>query len=115
MSVVFAIRSYILKYNMTAECCGVEDSEANSAVSESWERLNCCKRSASRRYEAAKPDTRYRIVLNMSKHVRTISVSAKMSSPVVLGTLIVSISAPGRAKYFKTTEFDSNCGASKYL
>ena len=108
LSVVFAIRSYILKYNMTAECCGVEDSEANNAVSESWERLNCCKRSASRRYEAAKPDTRYRIVLNMSKHVRTISVSAKMSSPVVLGTLIVSISAPGSVKYFKTTEFDSD-------
>ena len=47
---VLAIRSYISKYNLTAECCGVEDPDSLPS-------LSCC--STSRRYQADKPHTKY--------------------------------------------------------
>merc|ERR1711997_124148 len=46
---VLAIRSYISKHNMTAACCGVEDSDENTIL-DSWKKLYCC--SPSKKYEA---------------------------------------------------------------
>ena len=54
---VLAIRSYISKHNMTAACCGVEDSDEN-AILDSWKKLYCCSPSKKYEAEADKPNSK---------------------------------------------------------